>query len=148
MQESGDNVRPRLSYEYKSTQDRLSRPEPELSKFVRKNMQLANSLSQWLFIWCIANYSVFNFFNTHKSFQGTSNVHFNHLNTVKIRREKPKVTHSVTLVMAFFEAGSENRQLEDLPQADVDRWPERFLLSVRTNAINVYIENYAPCLFL
>ena len=36
------------------------------------------------------------------------------------------------LVMAFRAAENENRQLEDLPQADFWPWPERFLLSPRT----------------
>ena len=31
------------------------------------------------------------------------------------RKEKPKVTYSVALVMAFLAANNENRQLEDLP---------------------------------
>ena len=43
----------------------------------------------------------------------------------EIRKEKPKVTY---LVMAFPAAENENRQLEDLPQADFCRVPERFLL--------------------
>ena len=33
----------------------------------------------------------------------------------KIRKEKPKVTYSVTLVMAFLAAENENRQLKGLP---------------------------------
>ena len=36
--------------------------------------------------------------------------------------------------MAFLAAENENRQLEDLPQADCGRLPERFLLSVRTKS--------------
>ena len=36
--------------------------------------------------------------------------------------------------MAFLAAENENRQLEDLPQADCGRVPERFLLSVRTKS--------------
>ena len=36
--------------------------------------------------------------------------------------------------MAFLAAENENRQLEDLPQADRGRVPERFLLSVRTKS--------------
>ena len=32
-----------------------------------------------------------------------------------IRKEKPKVTYSMTLVMAFLVAENENRQLEDFP---------------------------------
>ena len=43
--------------------------------------------------------------------------------------------YSVALVMTFLAAESENRQLKDLPQADLGRAPERFLLSVRTNSI-------------
>ena len=53
----------------------------------------------------------------------------------KIWKRKPKVTYSVALVMAFLAAENESRQLEDLPQADFGSVPERFLLSVRTNAI-------------
>ena len=53
----------------------------------------------------------------------------------KIRKEKPKVTYSVALVMAFLAAENENRQLEDSPQADFGRVPKRFLLSVRTKSI-------------
>ena len=49
----------------------------------------------------------------------------------KIWIEKPKVTHSVALVMAFLAAENENRQLQDLPQADFGCVPERFLLLVR-----------------
>ena len=52
-----------------------------------------------------------------------------------ILREKPKVTYSVALVLAFLSAENENRQLEDLPLADFGRLPER-LLSVRTISIN------------
>ena len=46
----------------------------------------------------------------------------------KIRKEKPKVTYSVALVMAFLLAENENQKVEDLPQADFGRVPERFLL--------------------
>ena len=42
-----------------------------------------------------------------------------------IQKEKPKVTYSVPLVLAFFVAGNENRQLKDLPLADFGRLPER-----------------------
>ena len=35
----------------------------------------------------------------------------------KIRKEKPQVTYSVSLVMVFHAAENENRQLKDLPQA-------------------------------
>ena len=38
-------------------------------------------------------------------------------------------------VIAFLAAEKTNGQLEDLPQADFGRVPERFLLSVRTKAI-------------
>ena len=37
--------------------------------------------------------------------------------------------------MAFLAPKDENRQLEDLPQANFGRVPERFLLSVRTNLL-------------
>ena len=57
------------------------------------------------------------------------------LKKTKIRIEKPKVTLSVALVISFLEAESENRQLEDLLQADSGRVPKRFPLSVRTKSI-------------
>ena len=38
-------------------------------------------------------------------------------------KEKPKRTYSVTLVLAFLSAENENRQLEDLPLADIGRLP-------------------------
>ena len=50
----------------------------------------------------------------------------------KIRKEKPKVTYTVALVMAFLAAENENRLLESLLQADCGLTSERFLLSVRT----------------
>ena len=53
----------------------------------------------------------------------------------KIWKEKPKITYSVALVMAFLAPKDKNRQLEDLPQANFGRVPERFLLSVRTNSL-------------
>ena len=56
-------------------------------------------------------------------------------------KEKPKRTYSVTLVLAFLSAENENRQLEDLPLADIGRLPERFLLSVRTKSINENLVN-------
>ena len=49
--------------------------------------------------------------------------------------EKPKVTYSVALVMAFLAAENENRQQGDLPQDNFGRVPERFLLPVRTKSI-------------
>ena len=52
-----------------------------------------------------------------------------------MRKEKSKVTYSVALIVEFLAAENENRQLEDLPQADFVRVPERFPLSVRTNSI-------------
>ena len=45
--------------------------------------------------------------------------------------------YSGTLVIAFLAAENENRQLGDLPQADFDYVPERFLLSVRTKSITL-----------
>ena len=53
-----------------------------------------------------------------------------------ILKEKPKVTYSVALVLAFLSAENENRQLEDLPLADFGRLPERLLPLVRTKSIN------------
>ena len=53
-----------------------------------------------------------------------------------ILKEKPKVTYPVALVLVFLSAENENRQLEDFPQADFGRLPERLLLSVRTKPIN------------
>ena len=58
-----------------------------------------------------------------------------------IIKEKPKLTYSVTLVLAFLSAESENRQLEDLPLADFGRFLERLLLSVRTKLINENLVN-------
>ena len=46
----------------------------------------------------------------------------------KIRKEKPKVTYTIALVMAFLAAENENRLLEDLLQADFGLTSERFLL--------------------
>ena len=53
-----------------------------------------------------------------------------------MRKEKPKVTYAVALVLAFLSAENENRQLEDLSLADFGRLPERLLLSVRAKSIN------------
>ena len=53
-----------------------------------------------------------------------------------MRKEKPKVTYSVALVLAFLSAENENRRLEDLSLADFGRLPERLLLSVGTKSIN------------
>ena len=53
-----------------------------------------------------------------------------------IQKEKPKITYSVALVLAFLAAENENRQLEDLSLADFGRLPERLLRSVRTKSIN------------
>ena len=66
--------------------------------------------------------------------------------TKHVRKEKPKVTKSVTLVMAFPTAENENRELEDLPQADFGRISERFLLSVRTKSMteNFYTKIVCP----
>ena len=50
-------------------------------------------------------------------------------------RKTESYSNSVALVMAFLAAENENRQLKDLPRADFDRIPERFLLSVGTNSI-------------
>ena len=50
--------------------------------------------------------------------------------------EKPKVTYSLALVLAFLSAENENRQLEDLLLADFGRLAERLLLSVRKKSIN------------
>ena len=52
-----------------------------------------------------------------------------------IQKDKLKVTYSVALMLAFFTAENENRQLEDLPLADFGRLPEILLLSVRTKSI-------------
>ena len=50
-------------------------------------------------------------------------------------KEKPKVMYSVALVLAFLSAENENRQPENLPQADFGRLPERILLA-RTMSTN------------
>ena len=44
---------------------------------------------------------------------------------VKYEKKKLKVTCPVALVMAFLTAENEIRLLEDLPQADFDRVPEK-----------------------
>ena len=56
-------------------------------------------------------------------------------------KEKPKVTHSVALVLAFLSAENENRKLEDLSLADYGYLPERLLLLVRTKSINENLIN-------
>ena len=42
----------------------------------------------------------------------------------------------MALVLAFLSAENENRQMEDLSQADFGRLPERLLLTLRTKSIN------------
>ena len=59
-------------------------------------------------------------------------------NTLK---EKPKVTHSVALVLAFLSAENENQKLEDLSLADYGCLPKRLLLLVRTKSINENLIN-------
>ena len=44
-------------------------------------------------------------------------------------------TENYVFSMVFLAPKDENRQLEDLPQANFGRVPERFLLSVRTNSL-------------
>ena len=44
--------------------------------------------------------------------------------------------YSMALVMAFLAAEDENRQLEALPQANLARVSERFLLLVRKKSVN------------
>ena len=70
--------------------------------------------------------------------------------SVRSQKEKPKITYSVALVLAFLAAENENRQLEDLPLADFARLPERLNLSVRTKSINENFVNWklGPLLFL
>ena len=58
-----------------------------------------------------------------------------------ILKEKPKVTYSVALVLAFLSDENENRQLEDLPLADFGCLLEIILLSVRTTSINKNFAN-------
>ena len=50
--------------------------------------------------------------------------------------------YSVALVLAFLSAENENRKLENLPQADFGRLPERLLLSVGTMSINENFVNW------
>ena len=55
----------------------------------------------------------------------------------KIRKEKPEVTSSVALVpVAFLAAESENRQLEDLPQAVFGRVPDKISSVDKEKVIN------------
>ena len=49
---------------------------------------------------------------------------------------KRKTESCVALMSAFLSAENENRQLEDLSQADFGRLPERLLLLVRTKSID------------
>ena len=63
-------------------------------------------------------------------------------------KEKPKVTYSVALVLAFLSAENENRQLEDLPLTDFGRLPESLLLSVRIIKENFVNLKLRPLLFL
>ena len=58
-----------------------------------------------------------------------------------ILKEKPKVTYSVALVLAFLSDENENRQLEDLPLADFGCLLKIILLSVRTTSINKNFAN-------
>ena len=53
-----------------------------------------------------------------------------------ILKEKLKVTYTVALVLVFFSAENENRQLEGLSLADFDRLPDRLLLLMRQKSIN------------
>ena len=64
-----------------------------------------------------------------------SRTNFSRRGRKPISKKKPRVTYSVTLVLAFLSAENENQQLEDLPLADFGCLPER-LLSVRTKSIN------------
>ena len=65
-----------------------------------------------------------------------------------ILKEKPKITYSVALVLAFLSAENENRQMEDLPLADFGRLHERLLLSVRTKSMNENFVNWKLRLLL
>ena len=60
---------------------------------------------------------------------------------INILKEKPKVTYSVALVLAFLSDENENRQLEDLRLADFGCLLEIILLSVRTMSINKNFAN-------
>ena len=72
--------------------------------------------------------------------------HFIHLSrhSDRLMGERQSLHHSQSILFALFmwflAAENENRQLEDLPQADFGCVPERFLLSIRTNSIT---ENFA-----
>ena len=46
----------------------------------------------------------------------------------------------MALITAFLVAENENRQLEDLPQADFGRVPERFLRPIRTKPITCILK--------
>ena len=69
--------------------------------------------------------------------------------SVRSQKEKPKITYSVALVLAFLAAENENRQLEDL-LADFARLPERLNLSVRTKSTKENFVNWklGPLFFL
>ena len=61
----------------------------------------------------------------------------------KIRKEKPKVTYSVALVMVLLAAENENWRLEDLSQADFGRatWKQHFLMLFITNLYWIVYNN-------
>ena len=67
----------------------------------------------------------------------------------KIRKEKPKVTYSVALVMVLLAAENENWRLEDLSQADFGRatWKQHFLMLFITNTTlhHIKIKELATC---
>ena len=46
------------------------------------------------------------------------------------------------LIIISLAAENENRQLDDLQQADFGRLPERLLLSVRTKSVNMNFVNW------
>ena len=62
-------------------------------------------------------------------------------------KRKPKVAYSVALVLAFLLAENENRQLEDLPLADLGRLPHS-LVSYRVTYSKRNFISARPCILL
>ena len=62
-------------------------------------------------------------------------------------KRKPKVAYSVALVLAFLLAENENRQLEDLPLADLGRLPHS-LVSYRVTHSKRNFISARPCIIL
>ena len=65
-----------------------------------------------------------------------------------MQKQKPRVSYSVALVLAFLEADNENRKLEDLALAHFGRLPKRLLLSVRTKSVKGIFSEITTIVFV